>query len=269
MTAPSALPSLADELTLLTEAATEAGRIARHYWRGNPKVWEKGGGLGPVSEADLAVNEALHTALIGARPGYGWLSEESPDGPARLTAPRGFILDPIDGTRAFIDGQEGFSHAIAVVEAAQVVAAIVHLPMLGLTYSATADGQALLNGAPITPSRHELKGARVLANKAALSGTHWRGGAAPGFTREFRPSLAWRLCLAAEGQFDAALSLRLTWEWDIAAASLIAARAGAAVTDRHGAGMRFNNPDPQIDGLIVAAAPLHNALLAALAPMTR
>ena len=269
MTTAPALPPPAEELALLTEAATEAGRIARHYWRGNPKVWDKGGGLGPVSEADLAVNDALHGALIGARPGYGWLSEESPDDPARLKAARSFILDPIDGTRAFIDGQQGFSHAIAVVEAGQVVAAVVHLPVLDLTYSATADGPALLNGAPIAPSQHGLKGARVLANKATLSGAHWRGGAAPGFSREFRPSLAWRLCLAAEGQFDAALSLRLTWEWDIAAASLIAARAGAAITDRHGADMRFNNPDPQIDGLIVAGALLHGELLAALAPMTR
>ena len=265
----AALPSLAEDLALLIDAADEAGQIARHYWRQHPKVWDKGGSLGPVSEADLAVNDALHGALIGARPGYGWLSEESPDDRARLAALRGFILDPIDGTRAFIDGQEGFSHAIAVVEGGQVVAAVVHLPVLGLTYTATADGPAQLNGADIAPSHHALIGAQVLTSKAAMSGAHWRGGAAPGFSRVFRPSLAWRLCLAAQGRFDAALSLNLTWEWDIAAASLIAARAGAAVTDRHGAHMRFNNPEPQIDGLIVAGEPLHGALLSALAPMQR
>ncbi len=262
-----AAPPAIDELVLLTEAAEEAGRIARHYWRRQPKVWDKGGGLGPVTEADLAVNEALARALLGARPGYGWLSEESPDDPAaRQAAARSFILDPIDGTRAFIEGQEGFSHAIAVVEGGAVVAAVVHLPVLGLTYSATAGGAALLNGEPIAATRHPLPGARVLANKAAMNAALWRGGVVPEFRREFRPSLAWRLCLAAQGRFDGALSLRPTWEWDVAAASLIAERAGAAVSDRHGAAMRFNNPHPQVDGLIVAGQPLHDALLAALEP---
>src|SRR5690606_17381730 len=101
-------------------------------------------------------------------------------------------------------------------------------------------------------------------NKAAMNAALWRGGVVPEFRREFRPSLAWRLCLAAQGRFDGALSLRPTWEWDVAAASLIAERAGAAVSDRHGATMRFNNPHPQVDGLIVAGQPLHDALLAAL-----
>lgn len=258
--------SAADDLALLTGAAEEAGRIARHYWRRDPKVWDKGGDLGPVSEADLAVNDALSRALLGARPGYGWLSEETPDDPAaRQAAARSFILDPIDGTRAFIEGQEGFSHAIAVVEAGRPIAAVVHLPVLGLTYSATAEGAACLNGEPITVTQHPLPGARVLAGKVVMNGALWRGGVVPDFRREFRPSLAWRLCLAAQGRFDGALSLRPTWEWDVAAACLIAARAGAAVTDRHGSAMRFNNPHPQVDGLIVAGQPLHDALLAALA----
>lgn len=257
----------AEDLALLVEAADEAGRIARHYWRQQPKVWDKGGELGPVSEADLAVNDALARALLGARPGYGWLSEETPDDPpARRAAIRSFILDPIDGTRAFIEGQEGFSHAIAVVEDGQPIAAVVHLPVLGLTYTATSDGAAMLNGAPMTATQHPLPGARVLANKATMNAVLWRGGVVPDFRREFRPSLAWRLCLAAQGRFDGALSLRPTWEWNVAAASLIAGRAGAVVTDRRGAAMRFNNPHPQVDGLIVAGQPLHDALLAALEP---
>lgn len=256
----------AADLALLTEAATEAGEIARRFWRNDPQVWDKGGALGPVSEADLAVNDHLAAVLRRARPDYGWLSEEDPDDGSRLEADRLFILDPIDGTRAFIDGQKGFSHALAVVEQGQVTAAVVHLPIMGLTYSATLNGSARLNGEVIAPSQHGLDGATVLANKGSMAGPHWRGGVPPGVQRVFRPSLAWRLCLAAQGRFDAALSLRPAWEWDIAAASLIATQAGAAVSDRHGAVMRFNNPHPQVDGLVVAAPPLHDALLSALAP---
>jgi myo-inositol-1(or 4)-monophosphatase len=106
----------------------------------------------------------------------------------------------------------------------------------------------------------------VLTYRGVSDPVHWIDGKMPPFHREFRPSLAWRLCLAAEGRFDAALSLRAAWEWDIAAGSLIAERAGARVTDRHGRPMRFNSPRAMVDGLIVAGPRLHRDLLAALAP---
>ena len=101
----------APDLDLLIQAAQDAGQIARRYWRREPATWEKDDGAGPVTEADLAVNDFLIDRLLGARPDYGWLSEESPDDPARMDAAHCFIIDPIDGTRAFIDGQEGFSLA--------------------------------------------------------------------------------------------------------------------------------------------------------------
>lgn len=252
------------DLALLTAAAQDAGRIAMRFWRNDPRAWDKADGAGPVTEADLAVNDALHATLTGARPDYGWLSEESEADPARLDAQHCFIIDPIDGTRAFIDGQQGFSHSLAVAEGDRIVAAVVHLPVLDLTYAAHADGPATLNGQPITPTDAAIDGARVLTYRAVADAANWRAGM-PGFTREFRSSLAWRLCLAAEGQFDAALSLRAAWEWDIAAGALIAERAGARVSDRRGRDMRFNSPRAQVDGLIVAGARLHGALLGALA----
>ena len=86
------------DLALLTEAARDAGRIALRYWRKNPQVWDKGGEHGPVTEADLAVNDMLKARLLAARPGYGWLSEETPDDAARLACETVFIIDPIDGT---------------------------------------------------------------------------------------------------------------------------------------------------------------------------
>ena len=111
------------DLALIAGAARAAGEIARGYWRKSPKVWDKGEGHGPVTEADLAINGMLEARLRGARPGYGWLSEETPDTPDRLAARRVFVLDPLDGTRAFIEGDKTFAHSIAVIEDGAPVAA--------------------------------------------------------------------------------------------------------------------------------------------------
>ncbi|MDO5705702.1 MAG: inositol monophosphatase family protein, partial [Paracoccus sp. (in: a-proteobacteria)] len=178
---------------------------------------------------------------------------------------RAFIIDPIDGTRAFIDGREDFSHSIAIATGDRITAAVVHLPVHGLTYTAHAGGPALLNGQPITPSDSGIEGARILTSRPAALPENWRDGRVPGFRREFRPSLAYRLCLAAQGRFDAALSLRPAWEWDIAAGALIAERAGCVVTDRRGRRMRFNTVAAAVDGLVIAGPRLHGQIMDALA----
>jgi myo-inositol-1(or 4)-monophosphatase len=247
----------------LIDAAREAGKIALGYWRKNPRYWEKDGGAGPVSEADLAVNAILAEKLRAARPDYGWLSEESEDDPARLSAARVFILDPIDGTRAFLAGEKGFSHALAVVEAGRVIAGVVYLPAAEKLYEAEAGEGARLNGAAIRPSGHETAdGARILASSHALRTEHWPKGV-PKAERHFRPSLAYRICRVADGSFDATLTFRPCWEWDIAAASLIAEEAGASVTGGEGEALAFNAPIPRAQGLIAAPPALHVALLTA------
>lgn len=255
------------DLALLEQAAHEAGEIALRYWRHDPRAWEKDAGAGPVSEADLAVNAHLEQLLRKARPHYGWLSEESADDPSRLDAEHCFIIDPIDGTRAFLSGQEGFSHSLAITDGERISAAVVHLPARDMTYSAAANGPARLNGRAIAPVDHDIQGAHVLTSKPSMEPAFWRGQAPP-FQREFRPSLAWRLCLVAEGQFHATLSTRAAWEWDIAAGSLIAERAGCLVTELSGRPMRFNSARALTDGLVIAPPHLHGQLMAALGPVT-
>jgi myo-inositol-1(or 4)-monophosphatase len=253
------LPGRDDDLALLIEAARLAGRIALRYWKRNPKTWEKGD-EGPVTEADIAVNDALAQLLRSARPGYGWLSEETPDTAARLECEYVFILDPIDGTRAFIAGEDSFSHAIAIARHGQVTAGVVFLPALDRLFAATETGPATLNGAPIHASTLPgIAGANILTPAANLKPEFWPGGV-PEVTRSFRASVAYRLALVAQGRFDGMLSFRPGWEWDIAAGSLIASRAGATVSDRHGVPLRFNMPNPRADGLLAAAPGLHAAL---------
>lgn len=253
------------DLALLAEAAREAGRIALRYWRKRPDSWDKPNGAGPVTEADLAVNAMLQSELGAARPDYGWLSEESPDDAARLGRRRSFIVDPIDGTRAFLEGDESFAHSLAVAEAGRVIAAVVHLPAKDTLYAATLTGAATCNDRPIRASgRSDPSGATLLTSRPNLAPEHWREGRPPPFRREFRASLAWRLCLVAEGRFDAMLSLRPTWEWDIAAGDLIARRAGARVTDRAGEPIAYNAPEPRARGIIAAPEPLWRTIRDAL-----
>nr|WP_246237326.1 3'(2'),5'-bisphosphate nucleotidase CysQ [Halovulum dunhuangense] len=249
-------------MPLLEEAARAAGDIALRHFRAAPQVWHKPDGQGPVTEADLEVNAMLEARLRTARPGYGWMSEETPDDPARMSAGTLFVIDPIDGTRAFIDGQEAFAHALAVVRDGEVTAAVVHMPALGLTYAAAAGQGARVNGAPITASRATmLDGAQVLANRVTFDPGNWPGGV-PEAARAYRPSLAYRLCLVAEGRFDAMVTLRDAWEWDIAAGTLIAREAGAIVTDAGGAMPPFNSIRRQHPGCIAAAPGLHPLLMA-------
>ncbi|MCU0829440.1 MAG: hypothetical protein MUE52_19150 [Tabrizicola sp.] len=154
-----------------------------------------------------------------------------------------FIVDPIDGTRAFIAGEETFAHSLAVVRHGVVAAAVVYLPALDRIYCASESSGPMKDGQPIRASgRERLEGADILTTKAHMAPEKWPGGV-PEITRHFRASLAYRLCLAAEGRFDGMLTLRDAWEWDIAAGSLIAEKAGAVVTDRHGMGLRFNTPE--------------------------
>lgn len=261
---PANEASAAGDLALLCEAAVAGGAIALRYWRQSPQVWEKPG-LGPVTEADLAVNLFLRQTLGAARRDYGWLSEEDPDGSARLRAERVFVIDPIDGTRAFIAGEKSFSLSLAVVEAGEPVAAAVYLPAHDRLYSASTDQEPLLNGAPIRASSQAgIEGASLLSTGQTLDPANWPGGV-PDLRRGFRASLAYRMCLVAEGRFDAMMMLRPTWEWDIAAGALIAARAGAVVSDGTGARLRFNRGQPQSAGIIAAPAGLHAALMGRLA----
>jgi myo-inositol-1(or 4)-monophosphatase len=252
----------APDLALLTEAARAAGRIALRHWKRAPRSWDKGGDQGPVSEADLAVNDMLATTLRAARPEYGWLSEETPDDTARLAARRVFIIDPIDGTRAFLAGEDSFAHSLAVAEEGRIVAAVVYLPAMDRLYSASLTDPARRDGAPIaTSARAEVAGADILTTKAALAPENWPRGV-PALHRSFRASLAFRLCLAAEGRHDGMVTFRDAWEWDIAAGALIAAQAGCAVTDRRGGAIAFNAAHPRAPGVICANPALHRALLA-------
>ena len=256
----------AADLALLIDAARAAGDIALRYFRNAPKVWEKHG-EGPVTEADIAVNDMLMARLRTARPAYGWLSEESPDTEERLDCEHLFLIDPIDGTSAFIAGDSSFSHSFAVAHQGVVTAAVVYLPAKDRLYAASLGGTVTCNGTVLQCSdRSGVAGATLLTPKTNMD-PEWWAGPVPEVTRHFRASVAYRLCLVAEGVFDGMLSTRQAWDWDIAAGALIAAMAGAGVTNRLGEPLHFNAEMPRSNGVLVAAPGLHAELLARLKPI--
>lgn len=254
------------DLDLLIKAARASGEIAKTFFQNEPKTWDKDDGAGPVTEADLAVNTYLEDVLRTARPEYGWLSEESLDDTKRQSNEYVFIIDPIDGTRSFIEGSRTWAHSLAIAREGRVTAAAVLLPMRDLMFSAALDQGATLNGQPLAVTRKEgFETSEILATRPALQSHHWRAGTAPEFSRHHRPSLAYRLALIAQGRFDAMLTLRPSWEWDIAAGALLVSEAGGTISDKTGRSLKFNNVDPRLNGVVAAGPNLHTKIIDKLA----
>ncbi len=254
----------ATDLPLLIDAVRMAGRVATSFVGKTAKRWDKADGAGPVTEADLAVNEYLSSTLRLARPDYAWLSEETEDDTARLGEERLFIVDPIDGTRSFVEGARTWAISVAVAEAGEVTAGVVYLPMRDKLFSAAKGEGATLNGLTLSVSeKAEAQGARVLAAKPNFDPKHWPGGL-PDLDRHYRPSLAYRLSLIGSGAFDAMLTLRDAWEWDIAAGGLIISESGGRITDRQGKQLRYNNAHPTLNGIVAGSPKLHSELVSKL-----
>ena len=221
---------LAADLALISGAAAEAGRIALRYFGKEPEVWMKLG-QSPVSEADYAVDRFLRDALTAARPDYGWLSEETADDPARLAARRTFVVDPIDGTRAFLAGRRTWCVSIAVVEEGRSLAGVLDCPARGEIYAATLglgstkDGRPLRVAAPAGPLR--IAGPKELVSRFEKGGPRLD-------PVSYIPSLAYRLAMVADGSLDATFVKPNSHDWDLAAADLILSEAGGMVLDERG-----------------------------------
>ncbi|MTI00597.1 3'(2'),5'-bisphosphate nucleotidase CysQ [Roseibium sp. RKSG952] len=239
---------------LLEQAAREAGALALTYFGKEPETWLKNN-TSPVSEADLAVDRFLEDALGNARPDYGWLSEESTDQPHRLDKERVFIVDPIDGTRAFLAGGDEWTVAIAVVEGGVPQAAAVFCPVRGEMYTAVSGGGAFLNGQKLQAS------GRAAINGALLSGPHSisanREVLAAGFVRTgYIRSLAYRFAQVASGAVDVAVARKGPSDWDLAAADLLVQEAGGQIRGLDGAPVVYNKPETRHPALIAAPIPL-------------
>ncbi len=225
-------------------------------------MWEKLGGS-PVTEADMAVDLFLRESLLAARPGYGWLSEETADDPVRRTYERIFVVDPIDGTRGFISGDRRWCVSMAVVTDGRPTTAVLFAPALDKIFWAEAGKGAFDESGPIAVStcgslsQARLAGARSWLRDAAF--------ARYGIQIEAHvPSLAYRIACVADGSIDAAFASPRAHDWDLAASDLLVHEAGGRLAGLDGLAPRYNR-DGLTHGVLGAAnSALQDELLAVL-----
>jgi myo-inositol-1(or 4)-monophosphatase len=244
---------LASDLALLLESAREAGRIALRYFKQSPEVWLKGG-TSPVSEADYAADKFLNETLLAARLDYGWLSEETTDDAARLSARRTFVVDPIDGTRGFLDGRRDWCVSVAVVERGRSIAGVLECPAREETFSAVLGGGAFKNGRRLSVG--EARPMALVGGPAAMI------DALPQETRsrlkraDYIPSLAYRLAMVADGTLDASFVKPNSHDWDIAAADLILREAGGDLLDEQGKAPSYGGSHIRHGALVAGSGEL-------------
>jgi myo-inositol-1(or 4)-monophosphatase len=249
-TLPFSLQDLAGKVLAST---LEAGQIALDDFRlgqaTSARIWAKTGGS-PVTSADVTVDTFLKIRLSELLPEAGWLSEETIDDPARLTRRHVWVVDPIDGTRAFMSGHADWAVCVTLLTEGKPVLGLVHAPAHAKTYSATLGNGALLNGRPISATRLDsLPGARVAGPKPMVEALQ---KLSPVEMMPKVPSLALRIARIAEGTIDASVVSPDSRDWDIAASDLILREAGGRLATIE-----------DIDPLYNRATPVHGVLYAA------
>ena len=255
--------SYEEDLALIKQAVLAAGKIAKDAFDANDaEVWDKDNNS-PVTDADIAVNEYLLKTLCEARPGYGWLSEETKDDHSRHACPRTFVVDPIDGTRAFIDRTPNFAVSVAIIQDGKSVAGVVYNPLKDELFEAVLGGGAKLNSAVITaPDTDAIEGIRMVGYARKFRRLDW-----PDMNCRVANSMAYRMVLVACGQADATVAFTPKSDWDVAAAQLIASEAGAIVTNLHGKPPSYDGETTSGLGVICAGKTLHALLLARITPV--
>ena len=246
--------ALRDRLAL---AVREAGALALRTFRRDPTSWIKGASS-PVSEADIAVDALLRERLLNIHDA-GWLSEETEDDPARLRREEVWVVDPIDGTRAYLAGLPDWAVAAALARAGRPLVGALYAPVSDELFLSVAGQGATLNGAPIAASAgHEMAGATFSGAKRrldSLAALEPRIATAPRI-----PSLALRLARVATGALDGTFVAPNSCDWDLAAADLLVHEAGGLVTTLAGERLLYNRPDP-VHGALVAAGHARHARL--------
>jgi myo-inositol-1(or 4)-monophosphatase len=244
----------------LEATVREAGVLARGMFGASLKNWTKGPAESPVSEADIAVDDLLRTRLTAGNDGIAWLSEESVDDPARLAARQVWIVDPIDGTRAYIAGFPDWAVSAALVADGRPVVACLYAPVTEQFFVARANGGATCNGISIAATQGaELNDARIAGPRGLLERLT---AMAPPFTAMPRVrSLALRIAQVAHGACDVAFAGGNSHDWDLAAADLLVHEAGGALTSITGATVTYNRPVPRHGMLVAAGRDRHAPLI--------
>ncbi len=248
----------AGDLERIASALKRAEELAATFSPNSVSVHHKGWD-GPVTEADHALDDLLHEALV--RPGEGWLSEETVDDGRRLGMDRVWVVDPIDGTRGFLAGRPEWCVSVALASKGAITAAGILNPWTDETWLAERGGAVVLNGGAANVTDHEsLDGVLILGSRSEIRWGIWNRFRGAPFRVQTIGSIAYKMALVAAGKGDAVISLEPKNEWDVAAGALLVEAAGGVVTDANGRPMSFNRRDTLIDGVIAAGPRTHAAI---------
>jgi len=248
---------------LLLRAMRDAGACALSRFQKDQKIWRKSK-FHPVCEADIETNSVLHNMLIGERPDYGWLSEESEDNSERLTRRRIWVVDPIDGTNSYLKGLPEFAVSVALIENGEALMGAVFNPAREELFEAVRGGGARLNGNTIAvSSRADMAEIKILASRSEHSEAGWPERF-PAENVHAISSIAYKLALVSDGRFDAAASAWPKADWDICAGCLLIEEAGGAISSIAGRRLIFNRERPLHPTCLASNGHLHDALIAEL-----
>ena len=238
----------------------DAGELARETARGPLKQWTKGSDHSPVTEGDIAVNDLLRGRLGSLVPDAGWLSEESQDDLPDDALALGWIVDPIDGTRAYISGRADWTISVALADRGRPLLAALYAPVTEEMFLASRGGGATLNGAAIKASAGGgLSGARLAGPKRYLDRL---SSLTPDTLAQPKVhSLALRIARVAHGALDAAVASPGSHDWDLAAADLLVHEAGGALTDFAGRPLTYSNAHGAHGALVAAGQARHDTLI--------
>lgn len=222
-------------------------------------------GHDPVTEADRALDAALRKELL--REDEGWLSEESADDPIRLQRSRVWVVDPLDGTREFVQGIPEFCVSIGYVESGHPVAGGIYNPATDETFLGSIDSGVLFNGKPAQPSqRKSLNGALVLASRSEVKRGEWKGFEDSSLSIRPMGSVAYKLALVSAGLADVTFTLTPKNEWDVVAGAALVESGGGFVSTLEKTSLTANRRNPLLSGLLACGPYLKDELLALVAP---
>ena len=247
------------------EAAIEAARTVFARFTPGQIETEYKAGHDPVTEADRALDAVLRQNLL--REGEGWLSEESVDDPSRLNKKHVWVVDPLDGTREFVQGIPEFCVSIGYVENGRPVAGGICNPATNETIIGAVDCGILYNGMPTQPSqRKEINGALILASRSEVKRGEWKQFDGDQVKIRAMGSVAYKLALVAAGKADITFTLTPKNEWDVVAGVALVKAAGGFVSTLEKTDLVANRRDPLLSGLLACGPFLKQQLVRLVEP---
>jgi myo-inositol-1(or 4)-monophosphatase len=249
------------EFRVAVAAAQKAAMAINGFQRSEIEVQYKSP-IEPVTEVDMIADRILKEALTEAFPDYGWLSEESLDGPDRLLKSLTWVVDPLDGTREFIAGRPEYCVSVGLVADNEPVLGVIVNPVSGSLFTAITGEGAFLNGAPI----HVSDSSQAASYPTLVSRSETRRELLTKYLSvlNLQPTggMCHKLSLVASGNAGATFTCYPRNEWDLAAGTVILQEAGGVVTRLDGTPLRFNQPSPEIVGIAASNGQCHQELLA-------